>query len=77
MFMLKNCLYNISMIQGFFSNPGDKILFLLKFYDVRNSEWNLYSVLKILNKRMTKLMNLWIDEWQKVFVEQPWLHWVC
>ena len=25
-----------------FSNPGDKILFLLKFYEVRISKWNIY-----------------------------------
>ena len=25
------------------SNPGDKILFLLKFYEARVSEWNIYN----------------------------------
>ena len=27
-----------------FSNPGDKIVFLLKFYEARISEWNLFQV---------------------------------
>ena len=34
-----------------FSNPGDKISFLLKFYEARISEWNLMEAFQNFKKR--------------------------
>ena len=38
----------------------------------------IYDIMKIWRKRMTDLMNEWINESvTRLFIEQPWLHRVC
>ena len=34
----------------------------------------VYDVLKVDRKRIGHLMNYWVTQ---MFVEQPWLHWIC
>ena len=44
----------------FLSNPGDKILFLLKFIEARISEWNIFLSWKTkFNKCSTIFLNTW------------------
>ena len=44
-----------------FSNPGDKILFLLKFSEARISEWNTHPMKDIATYRLNRPKGLFSE----------------
>ena len=55
---------------GLFSNPGDKILFLLKFTEARISEWNLTTTVLCLKDEIKDMKNK-CEKGKEVINENP------